>query len=178
LQTSLTLFQYRQSDIIQYVTDPGPNGTATAQNTGDQTGRGFELEASWHIGSQWRISGNYSYQRATDQASGKDAGLSPHHHVFLRSDWHFATLWQAGISLNHVAQRLRQPGDTRPPLADYTSVDVNVRREKLWGNWEWQLAVKNLFNRDVREPSLAPGNIPLDLPQPGRNWQLQLTYKF
>lgn len=178
LQCNLTLFQYTQKNIIQYVTDPGPNGTATAQNTGDQSGHGFELEGTWDVNSQWRLSGNYSYQRSKDEASGKDAGLSPHHHVYLRSSWQFAPFWQMGAALNYVADRQRQPQDTRPAIADYVTLDLNVRRERVWRNWELQMAVKNLFNRDVREPSLAPGNVQFDLPQPKRSAQVQMIYKY
>lgn len=178
LQCNLTLFQYTQKNIIQYVTDPGPNGTATAQNTGDQTGHGFELEGTWDVNSKWRLSGNYSFQRSKDKTSGKDAGLSPHHHLFLRSNWQFAPFWQMGAALNYVANRQRQPQDMRPPIADYVTLDLNVRRERVWHNWELQVAVKNLFNRDVREPSLAPGNIQFDLPQPRRSLHAQMIYKF
>ncbi len=176
LQTSTTLFQYRQSEIILFV--PDANGGATAQNKGDQTGRGVELEATWDFSKTLRLTGNYSYQRSIDEATQKDAGLAPHHHVFLRSDWRFAPSWQLGTTVNYVADRKRQPGDNRPPVADYTTVDFSLRKEKAFGNWEIQVAVKNIFDRDVREPTLAPGNIPGDLPLSNRSLYAQISYKF
>jgi iron complex outermembrane receptor protein len=178
LQTTVTLFDYRESDLIAYVR-PAGNNQGIATNTGDQTGKGLEWEVNWDILRNWRVSGNYSYQRSINQATGKDAGLAPHHHLFARSDWRFAPLWQLGSTFNYVADRKRQPGDPRTAtVPDYSTVDLSLRREKLWGRWEFQAAVRNLFNRDAREPSLTPGNIPFDLPLANRSWYVQLSRQF
>jgi iron complex outermembrane receptor protein len=42
--------------------------------------------------------------------------------------------------------------------------------------WELSGSIRNLFNADVREPSLAPGLIPNDLPMARRSFWLQATY--
>ncbi len=178
LQTNLTFFQYREKDIIRFVSNTDPTTGSTAQNAGAQTGRGLELEATWDLDRNLRLTGNYSLQHSTDEATGKDAGLAPHHRLFARSDWRFASSWQLGATINHVADRKRQPGDARPQIADYTTIDLSLRREKLFGNWEARAAVQNLFNQDVREPSLAPGNLPNDLPLPGRTFYVQLQHNF
>ena len=103
--------------------------------------------------------------------------MAPHRRLFGRADWRFAPQWQLGATLNHVADRRRQPGDVRPQIADYTTVDLNLRREHLAGNWEVRATVLNLFNRDAREPTFAPGNIPFDLPLAGRAIYLQFARK-
>lgn len=178
LQTSLSLFHYRMRDIIQFV--PDASG-ATAQNTGDQTGRGLELEATWDATRKLRLSGSFSLQHSTDEASGQDAGLAPHRRLFVRADWRFAPLWQLGTTINHVADRKRQPGDARPQIADYTTLDLSLRRE-LAGGWTVSAMLLNLFNQDAREPSLATSagtsNIPFDLPLPGRALYVQLQHGF
>ena len=174
LQTSLSLFHYRMRDIIRFV--PDASG-ATAQNTGDQSGRGLELEATWDATRNLRLSGSFSLQHSTDEASGQDAGLAPHRRLFARADWRFAPLWQLGTTLNHVADRKRQPGDIRPQIADYTTLDLSLRREQLAGGWTVSAMLLNLFNQDAREPSLAPGNIPFDLPLPGRTLYVQFQHK-
>ena len=77
---------------------------------------------------------------------------------------------------------MREPGDTRPKIPDYTTVDLTLRREKLVGGLEASAMVTNLFNRDAREPTLmsagttVPGNpVTLsDLPLPGRAFYVQL----
>lgn len=177
LQTNLNLFHYRMADIIQFVPNADPTSGLTAQNTGAQTGRGLELEAVWDVARGLRLTGNLSVQHSTDSASGKDAGLAPHRRLFARADWRFAPLWQLGATANHVADRARQPGDTRPQVPDYTTVDLTLRREKVAGNWEFRASVTNLFDRDAREPSFAPGNIPNDLPLPGRAFYIQFEHK-
>lgn len=174
LQASLSLFRYRMSDIILFV--PGASG-ATAQNAGGQTGHGLELEVNWDATRALRLSGSLSLQNSTDEVSGQDAGLAPRRRCFGRADWRFAPLWQAGATLNHVAARQRQPGDTRAPLADYSTLDLNLRHDLAGTGWSVQAMLLNAFNRDAREPSLAPGNIPFDLPLPGRSLYVQFQYK-
>jgi outer membrane receptor for ferrienterochelin and colicins len=173
LQTNLSLFHYRMRDIIRFV--PDATG-ATAQNSGGQSGRGLELDASWEATRNLRLSGSFSLQHSVDNATGKDAGLAPHRRLFVRADWRFAPLWQLGTTVNHVADRKRQPDDSRPPVADYSTLDLSLRREKFAGNWEVRATVLNLFNRDAREPSLSPGNIPFDLPLPGRAIYVQFQH--
>ncbi|AIY42262.1 TonB-dependent receptor [Collimonas arenae] len=177
LQTNLSLYYYRMHNLIEFVPNADPSTGSTAQNTGDQTGRGLELEAIWDATRSLRLSGNYSLQHSVDQRSGQDAGLAPHQRLFARADWRLAPLWRLGTTINHVADRKRQPGDTRPPIADYTTVDLNLRKEKLIGNWSVTAMVLNLFNRDAKDPSFAPGNIPFDLPLPGRTFYVQFQHK-
>jgi outer membrane receptor for ferrienterochelin and colicins len=177
LQTNLTIFRYRMRDIIAATANPDASTGKTFRNTGDQTGRGLELEANWNPTRLLRVMGSVSLQKSTDEASGKDAGLAPQKRFFARADWRFNPAWLAGASINHVADRAREPNDTRAQLADYTTTDLSVSRENLFGNWELRATVQNLFDRDVREPSIAPGNIPFDLPMAGRSFNLQLKHK-
>jgi iron complex outermembrane receptor protein len=178
LQTNLSLFNYQMREIIRFVPNADPTTGSTAQNSGSQSGHGFEFESTWDATRTLRLTGSWSYQRSTDDVTGEDAGLAPHKRLFVRADWRFAPLWQLGTTINHVADRKRQPGDARPPIADYTTVDLTLRREKIAGNWDFRATVLNLFNRDAREPSLAPGNIPYDLPLPGRALYVQLQHSF
>ncbi len=174
LQTNLSLFHYRMRDMIRFV--PDASGF-TAQNSGGQSGRGLELEATWDATRNLRLSGSFSLQHSIDEASGQDAGLAPHRRLFARADWRFAPQWQLGTTLNHVADRKRQPGDIRPQIADYTTLDLSLRREQLADGWTASVMLLNLFNQDAREPSLAPGYIPFDLPLPGRTLYVQFQHK-
>ena len=94
-----------------------------------------------------------------------------------RADWQLASNWQLGGTVNYVADRERQPGDTRPQIADYTTVDLSLRRQKAFGNWDLRATLLNVFNRDAREPTFAPGNVPFDIPLPRRAVNLELVYK-
>ncbi len=176
LHSNVTLYRYRMRDIIAATANADTSTGKTFRNTGDQTGHGVEIEANWTASRDLRLTGSVSVQRSTDEASGKAAGLAPQLRLFGRADWRFAPNWQLGASVNHVADRQREPGDTRPQLADYTSTDLTLARENLFANWELRATVLNLFDRDIREPSIAPGNIRYDLPMPGRSFTVQLKH--
>ena len=172
LKSNLNFFHYRMSNIILSTTaDP------TYHNTGDQTGRGLELEETYDATGNLRLTGNISLQHSIDGATGQDAGMAPHRHLFARSDWRFAPLWQFGATVNYVAERMRQPGDLRAKIPDYTTVDLTLRREKLANNWEATATVTNLFNSNALEPTFASSGIPSDLPLPGRAIYVVLQHK-
>ncbi len=177
-QLQLSVFRYAMKDIIRTAGFP-----ATRSNTGAQNGHGFELEATHDVRANVRLVGNYAFQRSTDEASGEDAGYAPHHHVFGRADWGFASGLLLSGQVNYVADRDRAPGDTRPKVPDYTTVDLTLRTHRQWSNWDFAASVRNLFNADAREPSLYyPGNpVPVlianDLPLGGRSFYLQVSYR-
>jgi outer membrane receptor protein involved in Fe transport len=177
-QLQLSLFHFAMRDVI------GPTGNPqTYQNSGSQDGHGFELEARHDLNQRVRLVGNYAFQRSVDESTDQDAGYAPHHHVFGRVDW----VWSSGVNvsgqLNHVAKRMRSPGDPRDPVADYTTVDVTLRTPRFMGGWEIATSVRNLFNADAREPTLyaagspVPVTVPNDLPLPGRTLFLQLSLR-
>lgn len=180
LQNNLNFFRYRMRDIIQ-----SSPSVPQYHNAGDQVGRGLELESTLDATRDLRLTGNYSLQHSVDQASGQDAGMAPHRRLFVRADWRFAPLWQVSTKANYVADRMREPGDTRAKIPDYTLVDLTLRRESVAGNWDMRAMVTNLFDRDAREPTFqsvgttVPGNpITLsDLPLPGRAVYLQFQHK-
>lgn len=175
-QLNLSIFRYRMNDIIR--TSDAGGGTTMFNNVGSQRGRGLELEAIQDLGRNVRVAGHYAYQRSIDDASGQDAGYAPHHHLFGRLDWGFASGWLASGQVNHVAGRKRAAGDARPDIADYTTLDLSLRINRGKDRWELAASVRNLFNADVREPSLAPGLlIPNDLPMAPRSLYIQALYR-
>ncbi len=169
LQNNLNFFRYRMRNIILPATP--------YQNTGDQVGRGLELESTLDATSDLRLTGNYSLQHSIDQASGQDAGMAPHRRLFVRADWRFAPLWQVSAKANYVADRMREPGDTRAKIPDYTLVDLTLRRESFAGNWDMRAMVTNLFDRDAKEPSFKSVGMLSDLPLPGRAYYIQFQHK-
>jgi iron complex outermembrane receptor protein len=177
LQLGVNLFRYRIRDQIRYVTNPDSSTGATAQNLGEQRGHGLELEAQWRVGNSLQLSGNYAWQRSIDETSGKDAGLAPTQHAFLRGAWQIRSGLALDTRLNWVAGRKREPGDARPAVADYHTVDLTLRHGNDNDRWQASLSLLNIFNADAREPSLSPGSIPFDLPQPRRGFYCQISYK-
>jgi iron complex outermembrane receptor protein len=165
-------------DIIRFVPDPPPATSATAQNTGRQTGYGLEAEIAWQASRRLRLSGNYAYQKSTDKAAHDDVGFAPTHLTYVRADWTFSPQWSLSGQALGVFDRKRAPGDGRPKVGDYLSCDLTLRGQRLFGDdWGVRLSVRNLFNSDVREPS-ASALIPNDLPMAGRNMFIEISKQF
>ena len=99
--------------------------------------------------------------------------MAPHRRLFVRADWRFAPRWQVSVKANYVADRVREPGDTRAQIPDYTLVDLTLQRKSFAGNWDMRAMVTNLFNRDAREPTFKSVGMASDLPLPGRAFYLQ-----
>lgn len=176
LQNNLNFFRYRMRDIILPV-------AAVYRNAGDQTGRGLELESTYDATGNLRLTGSYSLQHSRDSVTGQDSGMAPHRRVFARAEWRFAPLWHLNTRINYVAERMREPGDNRAKVPDYTLVDLTLRREKFADAWEMSAMVYNLFNRKAWEPTyMSVGATPIpgnpntmsDLPLPGRTLLIQL----
>lgn len=178
VRTGLNLFHYHMGDIIRFLADPVPATTITAQNTGDQRGYGLEWEISWSVSDTLKLDANYAFQHSEDVSTSSDAGNAPHHEIYGRLDWSFAKDWSLNPQITWVGERQRVFGDTRPPLKDYTLVDVTLRRSQLKNHLEYAVSIRNLFDADAREPSLSPGLIPNDLPLSGRNYFAELSYDF
>jgi len=181
-QVNLSLFRYKAKDIIRSVSN-APSTGSTFQNTGKQNGHGFELETILDVNRDLRLTGNYSYQHSVDQSTQQDAGYAPHYHFYGRADWRFTSGWLLSPQINWVTERRRASTagaaqDTRPDIADYTTVDLSLRSVGGKNHWDFAVSIRNLFNADVREPSLSPGtSIPDDLPMAPRSIYIQLIYK-
>lgn len=175
VRTGLNLFHYAMHDIIQFIPDIAAT-TITAQNAGDQKGYGLEWEISWSISNKVKMNANYSLQHSVDLATDSDAGNAPHHEIYGGIDWAFLRDWSLNSELMWVGDRQRAPGDTRSPLKGYSLVDITIQHTLFRDKIHLVASVRNLFNADAREPSPSSGQIPNDLPLPGRNFYVELRY--
>ncbi len=177
-QVNMNLFKYEMKDIIRAVPNAVAGTGSTYDNVGSQHGHGLELELVWDAAPSLRLSGNFAYQRSTDDATGKDAGYAPHWQLYTRADWRFASGWILSPQVNWVADRQRAANDARAPIPDYKTVDLTLRTSGGKGQWDFSASIRNMFDADVREPSLAPGlTIPNDLPMAPRAFYLQAVYR-
>jgi outer membrane receptor for ferrienterochelin and colicin len=177
-QLNLTLYRYGMTSIIRTVPNAVAGTGATYKNTGDQNGHGFEFEATMHASGNLQLMASYSWQKSTDKASGKDAGYAPRHHLYSRADWRFSDGYSSSAQVNWVADRKRAPGDLRKPIDDYTTLDLTLRTTRRHGQWGFSATLRNVFDADVREPSLGPGlQLPFDLPMAPRALSVQATYQ-
>lgn len=174
---NLNLFHYEMRDIIRLVPNTASAVGSIYTNSGRQHGNGMEVESVWEYSENLRLTGNYSFQKSVDDTTEHDAGYSPHHRLYFRADWRYGGGWLASTQLNRVMDRSRPADDNRPRIPNYLTVDLTVRSPSH-GHWEFAASVRNLFDTDVREPSLAPGTaIPNDLPMAPRSMWVQVSYK-
>lgn len=176
---NLSLFRYEMQNIIRLVNNTAPALGSTYQNVGSQQGNGMELEAVWDVSRTLRLTGNYAHQKSINKATGLDAGYAPHQQFYLRTDWHYPNGWVASAQLNRVTDRKRAAGDTRPPVPNYTTVDITTQTPHLKRGWNFSASVRNLFNTSVFEPSMGSAmgsRIPGDLPMARRSLWLQATH--
>ncbi|GMQ84096.1 MAG: hypothetical protein BMS9Abin06_0852 [Gammaproteobacteria bacterium] len=174
LQTGLNLFYYEIDDIIEFVPDPLPATTNTAQNSRDQKGYGFELEANWQPVDKLRLGGNYAWQNSKDKETGDRIADAPGQQLYLDARWRFLPDWSLDAQLVNVSDRRRAAADTRNDIDDYTLVNVTLRRKRIARHWQLAASVRNLFDEDAREPST--GAIPNDYPLAKRSAYAELRY--
>ena len=171
------IFYYLWEDIIRFTPDIA-TPTATAQNVADQEGYGLELELLWKAARSLELVGNYAYQHSEDKETDETSGMEPEHQLYARLDWTMLPGWSLHPQANYVADRARQPGDTRPPVDNYTWVDLTLRYRPNLKGLNVAFSVRNLTDTDAREPSPAPGLIPNDLPLAGRTYFGELSYRW
>ncbi|WP_332855944.1 TonB-dependent receptor plug domain-containing protein [Duganella sp. S19_KUP01_CR8] len=177
LSINVSLFRYTLKDLIRSVPNPAPAPGATYQNSGGTDGNGGEVELAWELNQNLRWQANYARQNAHDSITGRDPGYAPRHHANTRLDWTVSPGWQFSPQLNWVAGRRRAAGDARAPIANYRTVDAALTHPLPHG-WTVSATVRNLFNADAREPSLAPGlALPFDIPVSPRALAVQLSVK-
>jgi len=167
----LTLFKYKQDDLIQIVPNAqSPRGTAYV-NQGEQRGEGLELEFAQKVGETLQLGGGYAYQRRTDDDTDNNANIrfAPKHFGVLSIDWEPIRHWHGRIAARGIFDRERPVRDPRPVAENYVLTDLVFRRTALFDRLDVTLTIRNVFDEDARVQSATATNIPGDLPLPGRS---------
>jgi outer membrane cobalamin receptor len=170
LRTILNLFVYQADNLIELVANP--DGTKTDQNARDQQGYGSEFEADWEITDTLHLKANCAVQISRDKETQDPVANTPRLQFYLNPHWTFLPEWSLDGQLKWIGDRKRSTGDVRSDINDYTLVGLTLRRKNLFGHWDLAMAVRNLFDQDVREPTAAA--IPDDYPMPGRSIWIEL----
>jgi len=174
-QWTANLFYYAASDKIRYVSYP--DNVLKTENVNKWEGYGLELEARWQVHKTVSLLANYSYQQALEVNSDHDIGNYPRHTAYLRADWLFRANWQLDWSTNWIANRQRPEGDTRPAIADYTTIDLTLRyRGTEKRGIELGIGIQNLFDTEACEPFNT--TLPNDWPLEGRSLWGEVKYRF
>ncbi|MFC1748916.1 TonB-dependent receptor plug domain-containing protein [Pseudomonadota bacterium] len=175
LRTSLNLYVYDMDNSIAFTPDPGAT-TITAKNTEGQRGHGVELEVEQFLSNGINLRSNFAWQHSTLKSDGSRVADAPGLHFYFKGDWQFSPSNSFSSQLNWVANRKRHNNDSRSDVPDYTVVDVALRHARRKHTLEYALLVKNIFDRDIEEPSFL--GVPDDYSRPSRSAHIELTLNF
>ncbi|MCB1916602.1 MAG: TonB-dependent receptor [Rhodocyclaceae bacterium] len=161
--------------ILGFVNAPGVDLTGVELELGRRIGPTFRIDANLTVVDTERGDTGASVAGAAERLANVVLRYAP------RASRNYA-LW-----LRHVSERAREPGDSRPPLGGYETVDLTASL----ADWparglSLRLGVSNLFDRDVRYPAFTTLDVlgqPIpsyadDYPQPGRSAWLQFQVEF
>jgi outer membrane receptor for ferrienterochelin and colicins len=177
-RTDLSFFWYTIDDLIELVANPmSPNGLGFV-NGGDQSGYGLEWEFGVDITPNLGLRWNYAYQNASVDDDNVNIRFAPTHQVYAEANWRFAPEWNLNVNVNAVLDRDRPATDPRPPVDDYSIVNLILRRENIVKQLDVAFSARNLLDEDAREPSDSPTSIPFDIPTPGQSFYGELRFQF
>ncbi|MCI5121069.1 MAG: TonB-dependent receptor, partial [Candidatus Electrothrix sp. AUS4] len=176
LRTIISLFTYEINGLIDYVPDPAPATTKSAQNYIDQKGHGFEVELEWEITTSITVNSNLAYQCSENKDTGATAADAPGIQFYLNGNWNFMPDWHLNAQYYWIGDRQRTEGDNREKIDDYSLVNMAIRRKNIAQHIDLAFAVRNLLNGDIREPTSS--TIPNDIPMESRSIYAELIYHF
>jgi iron complex outermembrane receptor protein len=161
LRTALNLFYYEIKDLIGDELGASSSSIMLRNNSG-QTGYGNEFEWDWKFHEDWNLRGNYAWQYARVDLTGRRVSNVPEHHVYTALAWNFMPKWQIQTQVNWLGHRLSSPGDSRV-LEDYETVDLTLNAKKLLGYLDLTASARNLFDSHGKEPAITsyPNSLPI-----------------
>jgi len=176
LRTVVNLFTYEIEGLINYVADPSPATTKTAQNYLNQKGHGFEVELEWEITSSLTVNSNSAFQWSKDKNTEAVVADAPGIQFYVNGNWNFMPDWYLNAQYYWIGDRQRTENDSREEINDYSLVNMTLRRKNITKHIDWDFSVRNIFNNDIREPTTS--NMPNDIPMESRAIYAELIYHF
>lgn len=169
LQTNLSIYYYLADGLIDVVSNNA--------STRDQRAYGTEFEVKWKANNTLDINANIAWVHAEDKETGERVADIPAYQFSIGGNWKFQPQWNLHVQSNYVGGRNRTINDNRADIADYVITDLTLSRTALWQHWQIDLAARNLFDQDAKEPSDGT-SIRDDYPLEGRSLWLALSYTF
>ncbi len=159
LRSSLSFFAHRAKDLIFAIEDTQTLNTFTYENRGTQEGYGIEAEANWQLSASVNLTGNYAYQYNKLVEAGIEAPYAPGHQFYARMIWKISPFWTLAPELYFIGSRPRALTETRAPVSDNTRLDLMLKYQDYYTNWDASLRIRNLLNNDLKEPGNGNNSI-------------------
>ncbi|MES9834270.1 MAG: TonB-dependent receptor [Candidatus Thiodiazotropha sp. DIVDIV] len=175
LRLATNLYAYQINDLIEALPDPD-GASNTNQNARDQEGQGIEFEIDWQVDKDLNLQANGAWQRSKDRDSGEEVANTPGFQYYARANWQFMPKWSVDGQWFWIGDRQRATGDDRPDIDDYQIVNLTLQRKQLLQHLDLTMAVRNLFDAEVREP--ANTTIIDDYPMDSRAYWLELRVSY
>ncbi len=170
LQLRANIYGYTIKDLIEAVPD-GNGASNTNQNSRNQEGYGLELEGQWQAAKALLLKANGAWQQSDDSNTEEDVPNTPGLQFYANAHYIFLNEWSLDGQWFWIGNSKRATGDSREDIADYSIVNLTLRRKNIINNVDIALALRNAFDQDVRAPSI---NIANDYPMDSRAIWLEL----
>ena len=176
LRTLFSVFAYEIEGLIDYVADPSPSTTNTAQNYLTQKGHGFEIELEWEVTPSLKVSSNFAFQCSKDKDTDAVVADAPGMQFYVNGAWNFMPNWYLNAQYYWIGDRQRAADDLREEIKDNSIANMTLRRKNITQHVDLAFSVRNIFNEDIREPTTS--DIPNDIPMESRAIYTELIYHF
>lgn len=174
-RVDLSIYTYKTTGLIDYVKDPFPATTTRTQNINDNKGDGFELKLCWDIIKTIQLRSSFSHQKSENENTNYDIQDTPGNKFYTDLEWNIYTPMSIVMQYYRIGDRKRARIDSRDEIDDYDLVNL-ILRYKTEHSITIAAGVKNVFDKDIREPS--DGRIPGDYPMETRSYFGEVRYNF
>ncbi|WP_136515195.1 TonB-dependent receptor plug domain-containing protein [Geomonas edaphica] len=176
VRTSASLFYNKIDNLISYE-DVSATQVAFANiERVKALGGEFEVEGQWNSGFAARAS--YSFVSAHNDVTDQRLDYSPRHLAKLNVT---APLYRkklfAGVELQGVSRRDFTHSDAQVAAGGYAVANATLFSTALLPGLETSVSVYNLLDRRIVDPATTD-HVQSVIPQDGRTYRLQVSYRF
>jgi iron complex outermembrane receptor protein len=170
---SVSGFYYTLEDLIDQTVDPG-DSLIVFTNTDEVEVKGleFELDGRWENGLRSRAS--YSYVEAEDDSGSTIANYPEHMVKFNLITPLIQNKLFAGFETQYFSNRKTLSGHHAD---NYTIANLTLTYTNLVKGMDLQFGVYNICDKEYEHPGFAEHEMDV-LNQDGRNYRVNLTYRF
>ncbi len=178
IEGGVTYFYNYIQDII--VEDLNPSGSPTLytfHNKGGAKVHGVELDIKAILAPTTYVWANYSYQHTKDKETGNRLPDVPSQKLIGGLN---VGLWRhlnANAYVIAESKFIRINGDSRDDLPGYATLNLTLIAKEFFQTFEIRGSIYNLLDKDYKYSSPL-GGVPSDYPQVGREYMLEVSYKF
>jgi iron complex outermembrane receptor protein len=179
-RTDITLFGYRDSELIITVPDPASVNGQAFVNGGTAEGWGLEgsVNYTWPNGIRVGLTADtYTLVRQAENTEGLEVGLAARHHIGAIGTVPLPGGFAITANVLSVGDYYSPANAVRPPPPAYTLVGLSGTWQSSDNHVSITAGARNLFNSLAIEPTASALGPTPGIPLPGRELFLSLTLR-